>query len=136
MSGFLIDTNVVSETRKRNASPAAMDYLSRLESEHTYISVLTLGELRRGVVAKQATDKIMAAEFQSWLDDIEREYVGRTLTITAEIAHRWGEITSDRTRPVVDSLIAATAIVHGLTVVTRNVRDYQTLGIPVINPWN
>lgn len=132
---YLLDTNVVSETRKRRASPELMAFLGELSSGSAHISVLTLGELRRGVVLKQAANPALAAEFAEWLVDIERDYVSRTLPVTAEIAHRWGEMSSDRTRPVTDTLIAATAFVHDLTVVTRNERDYRDLGVRVLNPW-
>ena len=132
---YLLDTNVVSETRKRRAAPELMAFLRELASDSTHISVLTLGELRRGVVLKQGASPALAEEFAVWLLAIEQDFYGRTLPVTAEIAHRWGEMSSDRTRPVTDTLIAATASVHGLTVVTRNERDYRDLGVRVINPW-
>lgn len=133
---YILDTNVVSETRKRRASPPVVEFLKSIRGEQTYISVLTLGELRRGVVGAQASNPEMVAEFLLWLLDIERNFADTTCEITAEIAYRWGEITVGRTRPAIDSLIAATALVNDFTVVTRNVRDYRELGLRVINPWS
>ena len=89
----------------------------------------------KDVVLKQGASPALAEEFAAWLLAIEQDFDGRTLPVTAEIAHRWGEMSSDRTRPVTDTLIAATASVHDLTVVTRNERDYRDLGVRVINPW-
>ncbi len=110
-------------------------FLRSIRDEPTYISVLTLGELRRGVVGKQAANPEMADVFMQWLLDIERDYANTTCEITAAIAYRWGEITVGRTRPAIDSLIAATALVNNFTVVTRNERDYRDFGLRVINPW-
>ncbi|MEO8684769.1 MAG: type II toxin-antitoxin system VapC family toxin [Devosia sp.] len=132
---YILDTNVVSETRKRRASPFVLEFLKSINGELTYISVLTLGELRRGVVGAEVASPEMAAEFLQWLLDIEQDFADTTCEITAEIAYRWGEITVGRTRPAIDSLIAATALVNDFTVVTRNVRDYRELGLRVINPW-
>ncbi|MEO5805987.1 type II toxin-antitoxin system VapC family toxin [Devosia sp.] len=132
---YILDTNVVSETRKRRASPALLAFLASVNDDDTFISVMTLGELRRGVVLKQVANPALAAEFAEWLHDIEHDFGGRVMEVTAPIAHCWGELSSDRTRPVIDTLIAATAMVHNLTVVTRNERDYRDLGVRLLNPW-
>ena len=133
---FILDTNIVSEFSKRRPNPAVVAFVGSTPSDRVWLSVLSLGEIRRGIEMERRRDEDAAASIALWLARTEEQFADRVLPITAEVAHRWGEITSDRTRPVVDTLIAATALVHGLTVVTRNVRDYQALGVPVINPWN
>ena len=107
---YILDTDVLSETRRRNGNDAVRSFVRSLSAEQIYLSVITLGE-------------------------VEATMDGRILPVTTAIAHRWGEMSSDRTRPVTDTLIAATASVHDLTVVTRNERDYRDLGVRVINPW-
>jgi predicted nucleic acid-binding protein len=133
---YLFDTNVVSETRKRRPPPQIVAVLNAIPLSAAHISVLTLGEMRRGAVMKAASDPGSAAEFELWLADIETTLVGRILPITPGIASRWGEMSAGRTRPVIDTLLAATASVHGLTVVTRNTRDFRDLGVSVLNPWD
>jgi len=132
---YLLDTNVVSETRKRRPPPQIVSVINAIPIEEAYISVLTLGEMRRGIVMKAAADRGSAAEFELWLDDVQRTLAGRILPVTSAIALRWGEINIGRTRPIIDTLLAATALVHDLTVVTRNERDFADLGVRLINPW-
>ena len=133
---YLLDTNVVSETRKRRASSQVLAFLTSLPSTSMHISVLTLGEMRRGVAMKAETDPILAAEFADWLSDAKRFYDDRILPVTGEVADQWGKMSADRSRPVADTLIAATALVHDLTLVTRNERDFVGLNLRLINPWN
>jgi predicted nucleic acid-binding protein len=133
---FILDTDVISEFSKRRPNETVVKFVESSSSDKLWLSVLSLGEIRRGIEVGRRRNPDAAASIARWLARTEDQFADRVLPITAEIAHRWGEITSDRARPVVDTLIAATALVHGLTVVTRNVRDFQTLGIPVINPWN
>ena len=132
---YLIDTNVISEFSKRRPHASVAAFLAGLSAESVWLSVLTLGEIRRGVERERPRDPMAADSIQQWLWRTEARFVDRILPVTAEIAHRWGEMSSDRTRPVTDTLIAATASVHGLTVVTRNERDYRDLGVRVVNPW-
>ena len=132
---YLFDTNVVSETRKRRPPPQIVAVIGSIPLSAAYVSVLTLGEMRRGAAMKAAYDGQSAMEFELWLADVEKTLAGRILPVTTAIAFRWGEMTAGRTRPVVDTLLAATASVHGLTVVTRNERDFSDLGVPVLNPW-
>lgn len=132
---YLFDTNVVSETRKRRPPPQIVAVINSIPLDEAYVSVLTLGEMRRGIVMKAAVDRASAVEFEAWLDDVQKTLAGRILPITSEIALRWGELNIGRTRPIVDTLIAATALVHDLTLVTRNERDFADLGVRLLNPW-
>ncbi|MPY87760.1 MAG: PIN domain-containing protein [Luteitalea sp.] len=132
---YLLDTMVVSETRKVRADPRIVSFLSAADASSLFISVLTVGELRKGVEVKRRTDPDAAARIGSWVDGIELSFVDRVLPIDTPTARRWGEISADRTRPVIDTLIAATALVHGCTLVTRNTNDVQETGVPLIDPW-
>jgi predicted nucleic acid-binding protein len=137
-AGYLLDTNVVSEARRERANPSVLAFLvGAQEAEaRVFISVLTLGELRKGVAARRARDVMSAANLAKWVDEIEADFSERVLTIDAAIAGLWGELSAGRSLPVVDTLIAATAIVHDLTLVTRNVRDVISTGVAVVNPWH
>lgn len=135
MSGYLLDTNVVSETRKALASADVLDFLAQVDPAALFLSVLTLGELRKGVAAKRRTDPSAADAIGVWVDGIESRFSDRVLPVDTATARRWGELSSGRTLPVIDTLIAATALRHGLTLVTRNTRDVEATGVPLINPW-
>jgi toxin FitB len=135
VAGYLLDTNVVSETRKSRPDGGVIAFLSAAEPTGLFLSVLTLGELRKGVAAKRRTDPATADQLGAWVDGIETTFADRVLPIDAAIARRWGELSADKSLPVIDTLIAATAIDHGLTLVTRNLRDVQTTGVPFLDPW-
>lgn len=130
-AGYLLDTNVVSELAKRRPNAAVFSFLERIEQRRTYVSVLTLGELRRGVVRRGERE----TELSRWVDRIELRFARRTLPIDKEVARVWGELSAGRSRPVVDTLLAATAMVHGLVLVTRNTRDVADAGVDLLNPW-
>lgn len=132
---FLLDTNVLSETRKKVSLPAVGAFVSDTAQSALYISVLTLGELRRGVVKKARTNAAMATSYSVWIDDLEVSFANQILDIDRTIAARWGELSADRSRPVVDTLLAATAVVHNLTLVTRNTADFAGLPVKLLNPW-
>ncbi len=134
-TGYLLDTNVISETRKSRADSGVIAFLSAAETAGLFLSVLTLGELRKGVAAKYRSDPGAADQLGAWVDGIETIFADRVLPIDAAIARRWGELSANRSVPVIDTLIAATAISHGLTLVTRNVRDVESTGVPLVNPW-
>jgi toxin FitB len=132
---YLLDTNVLSETRKRLADPGVLSFLQRAEASTLYISVLTLGELRKGIAAKKRTDPAAAKGLAQWVDGLEFSFADRLLNMDAQTARLWGEWSSERSRPVVDTLLAATAATRGLTLVTRNTRDVQGLKVKLLNPW-
>jgi predicted nucleic acid-binding protein len=134
--GYLLDTNVISETRKSRADVGVIAFLSAADSAGLYLSVLTLGELRRGVAAKRRTDIAAGDQLGVWVDGIEANFADRLLSIDAQTARLWGELSARRSLPVVDTLIAATAVNHGLTLVTRNIRDIESTGVRLVDPWS
>lgn len=133
--GYLLDTNIVSETRKRLADERVIGFLNAIESARLFLSVLTLGELRKGVAAKFAAHPNAATELGAWVDTIESTFADRVLPVSALTARRWGELSAGRKLPVIDTLIAATALTHDLILVTRNTRDVSATGVKTINPW-
>jgi predicted nucleic acid-binding protein len=138
MSGrleYLLGTNVLSETRKKKADAGVISFLEAAESSALYISVLTLGELRKGVAKKQREDAEMARRLAVWVDGLELGFADRILSIDAAIARHWGDWSGERPRPVVDTLLAATAVLHGLTFVTRNIRDVRGIPVKLLDPW-
>jgi toxin FitB len=136
-AGFLLDTNVVSETFRSRPHPKILSFLKTARASRTYvcISVLTLGELRKGVAARQARDSESAGRLARWVDETEADFADNILPVDRAVARIWGELSAARPLPVIDTLIAATAIVHSLTLVTRNVRDMAIGGIEPLNPW-
>ncbi len=134
-TGYLLDTNIISETRKVRADRGVLAFLSAAEAAALFMSVLTLGELRKGVAAKRRTDPAAADQLGAWVDGIETTFADRVLSVDAATARRWGELSAERSLPVIDTLIAATAISHGLTLVTRNTRDVESTGVPLVDPW-
>lgn len=134
-AGYLLDTNLISETRKTRADAGVMAFLAAADAAGLFLSVLTLGELRKGVEAKRRTDPTAADRLGAWVDSIETTFADRVLPIDASAARLWGELSAGRALPVIDTLIAATAITRGLTLVTRNTRDVAGTGVPVLDPW-
>lgn len=134
-AGYLLDTNVLSETRRTRADTGVMAFLAAAHAADLFLSVLTLGELRKGVEAKRRTDPAAADRLEGWVADIETTFADRVLPIDGAIARLWGELSALRSVPVIDTLIAATAITHSLTLVTRNIRDVASTEVTLLNPW-
>jgi toxin FitB len=132
---YLLDTNVISETRKRKPDAGVLAFLQSVDSAALYLSVLTIGELRRGILLKKRGDPTAAKSLAAWAQGLEVGFADRILSVDPAIARLWGEWSSDRSRPVVDTLLAATAVTHGLTLVTRNTRDVQGIPVQLLNPW-
>ena len=130
---YLVDTNVISDARRK--IPQALSWLQSVPPDEVFLSVVTLGEIARGIAQKQRTDPRAAQVFERWLAPLRTTHKARILPITDVIAIEWGRLAAERPRGDADGLIAATAIVHGLTVVTRNVRDFADTDVPCINPW-
>jgi predicted nucleic acid-binding protein len=131
---YLLDTDVVSAARRREAPVAA--WLATAAGSSHFISVLTVGEIRRGIAKLRPKDPAEARRLAQWLAETIAEFADNILTIDRNVAAIWGDLGAARQRPVVDALIAATALHHGLAVVTRNVRDYADTGVRVVNPWS
>ena len=135
MRGYLLDTNVVSDLRRpasRNVGLRA--WFDAQSPEGLYLSVVTLGEIRQGIEQVRQRDRSQADRLSRWLDDLGRFYADRLLPIDHAVADEWGRLRAIRSVPVVDGLIAATARVHGLTLVTRNEKDVAGLGVKTLNP--
>lgn len=130
---YLVDTNVLSEARRR--SRQATRWLRSIDPNTIYLSVITLGEVMKGIVLKQRSDPVAAAPLFQWLVELQEAYADRVLPISDRVAIEWGRLAADRPRAMADGLIAATAIVHGKVIVTRNVTDFADAGVPVVNPW-
>ena len=135
-AGFLLDTNVVSEVRRVRRDPSVVRFLSSCESSRTWISVLTLGELWKGVAKRREYDADGAVSLENWVVEIERTFADQVLSVDSETAKLWGKWSGGRTLPVIDALLAATAAKHGLVLVTRNTKDLLGLPVEFLNPWN
>jgi toxin FitB len=135
MTNFVVDTNVLSELSRARPSPAVVAWLTMTPAQAKYLSVLSVGEVRAGVEGLRGRDDARALALDLWLQNIVREFDARILPVTIAVADRWGELTARGSLPYTDGLIAATALVHGLTVVTRDVRDFESTGVPILNPF-
>jgi predicted nucleic acid-binding protein len=133
---YLIDTCSISELRKPNCNPGVTLWMAGIEPNETFLSVITLGEIRRGIELHRLKNSKAAGNLERWLIGLESHYAERVLPITGAIADRWGRLSPNQPLPVSDGLIAATAWEHKLTVVTRNVADFQRSGIPTLNPFD
>lgn len=134
--GYLLDTNAISATRQSYKEPRVAELLRSLDPSTLFISVLTFGEIRKGLTMKRLKTPNGVENLSRWVEQVERVYASRALDVDAEIARLWGELMGgNRTRPVVDTLLAATAIVHNLTLVTRNTSVLEGLPVQLFNPW-
>lgn len=134
---LLLDTNVLSEIRKgARCNPAVRAWFEDVADEEIYLSVLVIGEIRRGIEAIRARDTRAAHAFERWLARLVSDFSERILPIDRRVAEEWGRMNAQRARSAVDSLLAATARVHGLTLVTRNVRDVKGLGASFFDPFD
>lgn len=131
---YLVDTNVISEARR--GAPQAVNWMRSVDPQAIHLSTLTLGEIMRGIALKQKSDPTAAGHLTEWLRKLRHQHADRILPITDHISVEWGRIAAIRPRGDIDGLIAATAIVHDLVVVTRNVADFADTGADVVNPWD
>ncbi len=136
MSGCLLDTNILAELRKRdrcNKNVAA--WFTAQDDESIFTSVLVMGEIRRGIELARHKDSEKAKALERWLQGLTLHFESRILPVTGAIADRWGRLCFDQKLPDVDGLLAATALVHDLTLATRNTGDFLRSGVKWINPF-
>jgi len=137
MKGFLLDTNVLSEVRKGagKAHPKVWEWWLGMQDQELFLSVMTLGEIRKGIDRLSSRDAQQALVLLRWLEDVKHTFRERLIAVTVGIADRWGKLQAIRTLPEVDALLAATVLEYDLTLVTRNEEDFAGLGIRVENPF-
>ena len=136
MRGYLLDTNVVSETRKgRRINPNVLAWLKSVDDDAIFLSVLVIGEIRKGIEQARFKDPVKARALGEWLNGLEQRYGDQILPITQAVADQWGRLSAIRPLSTVDGLLAATAMVHDLTLATRNVTDVAHTGVVLLNPF-
>jgi predicted nucleic acid-binding protein len=139
VTSYLVDTNLPSELTKPIPDPRAAAFLTDVGRERVFASVVTIGEIAKGIA--EMPDGKRRGELRAWLDHVMRPWFeGRILPVTEAIAEQWGTLTGEarargRQITMADGLIAATALEHGLTLATRNVKDFENLGLTIVNPW-
>ncbi|HTE84889.1 MAG TPA: type II toxin-antitoxin system VapC family toxin [Dehalococcoidia bacterium] len=132
---YLLDTNVVSELRKPAADVNVSRWMASISGADLYLSVLAIGEIRRGIERLRRRDSAQAALYEHWLSTLRRDYADRIIPITTAIAEEWGRLNVPNPVPAIDGLMAATAKVMGFTLVARNVADVASTGVPLLNPF-
>lgn len=135
MMSYLLDTNVISEIAKTTPHPAVSAWYAQRNENDLYLSVVTLDEIRKGVELKRQSDRNRAAALDRMLTRLQTEYASRLLPIDHVVAEEWGRLAVLNAHHPIDRLLAATAKVHGMTLVTRNVRHVAAFPLPVINPF-
>lgn len=132
---WLLDTNIVSEIRKGpRGNPGVVRWAAGRDDE-AWLSVLTVGEIRRGIELKRRRDEASAHQLDVWLQGLVTAFASRILPVDQHVADLWARMNVPDPRPVVDGLIAATAAAHGLTLVTRNIQDFEGTGVALLNPF-
>ena len=131
---FLLDTDVLSALRRRERNPNVSRWVEGRRTSDLHISVVTVGEIERGITQQQRHDPSFAQELALWLDRVLAWYSDRILQVDAATARRWGQLSATIGHEGADLIIAATALEHGLTVVTRNVRHFEPTGVPIVDP--
>jgi predicted nucleic acid-binding protein len=133
---YLIDTNIISEVRKgKRCDRHVSAWYASIADEDLFLSTLVLGEIRKGIELARARDPDKAAALERWLRQVEAAFDGRVLGIDNAVSDQWGRMNAIRSIPVIDGLLAATAVTNGLTLVTRNDRDVAGVGAVVLNPF-
>ena len=131
---YLLDTNIVSELRKPKPHGGVVAWLESIDDNHLHLSALTLGEIQAGIELTREQDAVKAGEIESWLEQVAEAY--NVLPMDASAFRAWARLMHRKSDTLYeDAMIAATAKVHGLTVVTRNVADFKALGVDVLNPF-
>lgn len=136
MNGYLLDTNILSEIRKGNRTdPKVRAWYDAVSEDELFISALNLGEIRRGVEQARVPDPTKSLHLERWLHGLEALFENRILPVDARVADEWGRLAWKRPLPPIDTLLAATAITHRLTLVTRNTRGVSDTGVQILNPF-
>jgi predicted nucleic acid-binding protein len=131
---FLLDTNAISAIRRdRDAHVRA--WASQVDDARLHLSVLTIGEVRIGIERLRSRDPAQADVFAEWLGQLHERFADRILPVDAAVAEEWGRLNAPSPRNTVDSLVAATARIHGMTVVTHNTSDFANCGVQLLDPW-
>jgi len=139
MSGFLLDTNCISELVRSNPEPRVLNWMEAADEAMLYLSVLTVGEIRKGLAGLDQGQR--RTRLETWLEvDLRARFAGRIVPVDAPVADRWGWLATEAKRKgkglsIIDGLLAATALHHNLTVVSRNASDFAHTPVPVLNPW-
>lgn len=133
---YLLDTVIVSELRKRNRDLGVADWIASQHSSALCLSVLTMGEIEKGIYRQRRLNPVFADTLTEWLELTMQRYMDRILPVSVPIARRWGRLSDQLGHSGADLLIAATAMEHGLAIVTRNVRHFESTGVEVVNPFS
>jgi len=133
---YLIDTVVLSELRKPQRDARLTAWVARQRTTDLFVSVVTIGEIERGISRQRATDPDFAAALAAWLDRVLALYGERVVPFDLQIVRRWGQLSAALGNDSADLMISATALEHGLTVVTRNVSDFEPTGVATLNPFD
>jgi predicted nucleic acid-binding protein len=133
---YLLDTNILAEVRKSTPDTGVTAWLATVPGDQLYLSVLVVGEIRQGIERLRPRDPKRATVYEAWLATLAADYADRIVPITTDVAETWGRLNTPDPLPVIDGLLAATAIIHGWTLVTRNTRDVARTGVSLLNPFS
>lgn len=132
---YLLDTVILSELRKRDRDPGVVRWIEERRQDELFVSVISLGEVERGIAKQKRIDAVFASRLTAWLERTTTLYGERILPVTVSVARLWGRLTFELGRNDADVLIAATALDYGLAVATRNVKHFEAIGVSIVNPF-
>jgi len=135
VKGYLVDTNVLSELRRPKRSPSVVAWFTSVAADDLFLSVLTLGEVRRGIESLRSKDMKAASVLERWFNGVFADFAEKILPVDLAVAEQWGRLSIRQPLPSIDGLLASTALVHDLTMVTRNTPDFERSGVALLNPF-